>query len=139
MKQIAFLLMVMLLPTGMIAQVDDLYFVPKKKAQKEIKVTNGGGVKVVSKSATPTTVNNNVNSIDEDAYNRRNVSVVQDESYEQSVEEEESYEYSDNYSDEVDADYTYSSRIVRFHSPRRAVVLSSPLYWDVVYNSGLDN
>ena len=143
MKQIAFLLMMMLIPVGTMAQVDDLYYVPKKKqAQKEVKVTTSSNVVKVTPATVVTPQNgtnvrvakksNIVNGMDEDEYNRRSVPTYTEE---QEYAEEEVYEYSDEPAD----DYTYSSRIVRFHSPRRAVMLSSPLYWDVVYNSGLNN
>ena len=149
MKQIIFTLMMLVLPAGIMAQVDDLYYVPtKKKVKKEVKVTTNDAVKVAP--ATNTTQSgtnvvriapksNIVNGIDEDAYNRR--STTSTYSTEQEYTDEQTYEYQEEYVEEPtsDADYTYSSRIVRFHSPRRAVVLSSPLYWDVVYNCGLDN
>lgn len=32
-------------------------------------------------------------------------------------------------------DYEYAMRIVRFRSPRYAIPVSSPLYWDVVYGA----
>lgn len=151
MKQIIFILMMAVLPLGAMAQVDDLYFVPKKKqAKKEVKTTTSSNAVKVAPATVSTPQNgtnvvrigqksNIVNGIDEDEYNRRSTPTY---STEQEYTEEESYEYSDEQTyDEtaIDGDYTYSSRIVRFHSPRRAVLLSSPLYWDVVYNSGLDN
>ena len=40
MKQIIFILMMLILPLGIMAQVDDLYYVPtKKKAKTEVKAT----------------------------------------------------------------------------------------------------
>ena len=143
--------MMAVLPLGAMAQVDDLYFVPKKKqAKKEVKATTSSNAVKVAPATVSTPQNgtnvvrigqksNIVNGIDEDEYNRRSTPTY---STEQEYTEEESYEYSDEQTyDEtaIDGDYTYSSRIVRFHSPRRAVLLSSPLYWDVVYSSGLDN
>ena len=151
MKQIIFILMMAVLPLGAMAQVDDLYFVPKKKqAKKEVKATTSSNAVKVAPATVSTPQNgtnvvrigqksNIVNGIDEDEYNRRSTPTY---STEQEYTEEDSYEYSDEQTyDEtaIDGDYTYSSRIVRFHSPRRAVLLSSPLYWDVVYSSGLDN
>ncbi len=148
MKQIIFILMMLVFPAGIIAQVDDLYYVPtKKKVKKEVKATTSSNTIKIDPATNATQNGTNVvrigqksnivNGIDEDAYNRR--STTSTYSTEQEYAEEEVYE--EEYIDEPasDADYTYSSRIVRFHSPRRAVVLSSPLYWDVVYNCGLDN
>ena len=148
MKQVIFILMMAVLPLGAMAQVDDLYFVPKKKqAKAEVKAATGTNVVKVAPATVTTPQNgtnvvrigkksNIVNGIDEDEYNRRSTTTY---STEQEYTEEESYEYSDEQTYDEASDYAYSSRIVRFHSPRRAVLLSSPLYWDVVYNSGLDN
>ena len=142
MKQIIFILSLLLLPAGMTAQVDDLYFVPKKKTKKEIVITSNGNTVIKNANQNISTENKNVksgsniiNGINEDEYNRRPTSAS---SNYKEYAEEQATEYAEESVEEV-ADYTYSSRIVRFHSPRRAVVLSSPLYWDVVYNSGLSN
>ena len=137
--------MAVLLPLGAMAQVDDLYFVPtKKKEKKENKVTvsnkqviksdanttqNGTNVVRLKKSTT----GNLVKEMDEDAYNRRPGTRVK---------------YTEEYEEEYDTilikgdesgEYTYSTRLVRFHSPRHSAILSSPLYWNVVYESGVDN
>lgn len=151
MKQIIFLLMMFLLPNGIIAQVDDLYYVPtKKKVKTEIKIKSVSDNVIPTNNASQygtnivrigkTTKNNLINGIDEDEYNRRNTYQT-DTVYEDFIDEENSDSTEEIYVDDsdFDSDYVYSSRIVRFHSPRRAVILSSPLYWDVVYNSGLDN
>ena len=103
------LLLMMLLPIGMCAQVDDMYFIPKKKAKSVTVNTNASQEHYYDDE-----------TMDVDAYNRRYAG----EDYE-SGDEAQYTEYYD------DTEYTYSSRIVRFHSPRR-VMLSSPLYWDVV-------
>ena len=34
-------------------------------------------------------------------------------------------------------DYEYAMRLIRFRSPRYAIPVSSPLYWDIVYGGGL--
>ena len=117
------LLLLMLLPVGMYAQVDDMYFVPKKKAKTT--VVDNGSVTFSSQESFHVSGE----TMDVDAYNRR---YSDGDNYEY---EGDDVQYSD-YSD--DADYVYSSRIVRFHSPRR-VMLSSPLYWDVVYIGGGSN
>ena len=117
------LLLLMLLPIGMSAQVDDMYFVPKKKA----KTASTETVRNAESSQMHFSVSDE--TMDVDAYNRR-YSDVEDYEY---VDDEAQYgDYSD------DTDYIYSSRIVRFHSPRR-VLVSSPLYWDVVYIGGGSN
>ena len=143
MKQIIFFVMLLALPIGMAAQVDDLYYVPtKKKANKEVKSnTVSIGTKTVGSTGTSggtqvTRINAKsndriVNGRSEDEYNRRTLP-AQEYEY-----EEEDTIYTDEATDGTD--YTYSTRLVRFHSPRRSSVVSSPLYWNVVYESGVDN
>ena len=105
-----FLFLVLLSPLLSVAQVDDMYFVPKK--EKKV---------LAVKSA-------------EEIY---------------MVDDVDSLEYVDEYADEagnayftndlfdVMDDYTYSTRIVRFQSPRR--LLSSNLYWDLRYDCGIND
>ena len=78
MKQLIFILTLLLLPAGMTAQVDDLYFVPKKKTKKEIVITSNGNTVVKNANQNVSTEYKNVNSggniingINEDEYNRR--------------------------------------------------------------------
>ncbi len=123
------LVLIFIISTGAHAQYDDMYFVPKKKDK-------------VAKSSKEVSDNyrsdiDNVNNMDVDVYNRR-VTLPSDYEYNEDVidDESESEEYVTESID--DADYEYSSRIVRFHSPRK-VIVSSPWYWDVVYTSGSGN
>ncbi len=124
-----FLLFLMLfLPLGLMAQVDDMYFVPKKKKAKEVETKDNEFV----------TTQERIQAVqlperDEDEYNRR-PAVADSEYNDDEYSDEEEYQEAD----EETADYYYSSRIVRFHSPRR-VIVSSPWYWDVVYTSDIDN
>ena len=131
------------LPIGITAQVDDLYYVPtKKKAKKEAKSAIGEARPAIVKPATATsgtqvtriTTNGSdnriVNGRNEDEYNRRTL-----------PSEDYAYEADTAYTEETStqSEYTYSTRIVRFHSPRRSTIVSSPLYWNVVYEAELDN
>ncbi len=122
MKQL-FLILVCLLPLNMYAQFDDIYFVPKK---------SDASAKAVSESnvASQAILGESYALRDEDEYNRRPSS----DAY--SYGEVEEYTEADEevYDEE---DFRYSTRIIRFHSPRR-VVVSSPWYWDVVYSGGFD-
>ncbi len=126
-----FLLFLMLfLPLGLMAQVDDMYFVPKKKKAKEVETKDNEFVTTQERIQAA-----QLPQRDEDEYNRR-PSAADSEYYDDEYSEEE--EYQEAAADEETADYYYSSRIVRFHSPRR-VIVSSPWYWDVVYTSDIDN
>jgi len=121
MKKYLFLLMTLLVTTGAYAQDDDVYFVPSKKAEKASRRDVG------SSYYTPISEDENFESSnwaagrgnggrDVDSYNRRG-------NY--SANESDSVEYDDVY---VAGDYT--SRIVRFHSPRIGIYVSSPFYAD---------
>lgn len=83
----------------------------------------------------------NTNARNDDEYNRRY-------SFSSSYQTEGGADYSMDYesndtvfnSDSLsydDEDYYYSRRLLRFHSPRVAVALSSPYYWDLVYGYGI--
>lgn len=120
--RVSLLLLSLVLSAVAYAQVDDIYFVPKKEKKVAVERTND----ICDDYDTGVGI---ANTIDDDVYNRR-VNVL-----EESVDDEE-YEESDLFADEDE--YEYSSRIVRFHSPHR-VIVSSPWYWDVVYTSGSNN
>ena len=129
---------------------DDLYFIPKKKTEKEIVVTSPNSM-VVNKGKVSTNVyaspgstvvvrdvNGKVRDIDE--YNRRYTS--RDNTF--SYDEEDGTIYIDekpynergewvNGFEGSEMDYEYAMRIIRFRNPRFAIPVSSPLYWDVVY------
>ena len=133
------------LPALTMAQ-DDLYFVPKKKAEK--KVTTSVSAKVVddkevtSVQTVPGTtvivkdVKGEVRDVDE--YNRRYTSRDNTFSMENDTLYIEEKPYNErgewvNGFDGTQDDYEYAMRIVRFRNPRFAIPVSSPLYWDVVY------
>ena len=127
----------LLAPLTLLAQINDIYFVPTKKSAKE-EVQNVATTIIEQQIVEE---NSSMSLRDEDEYNRRYSS-----SYTVAPEQEsDDYEYADeeqvvtrSYSISDDEDYKYASRLVRFHSPGR-VLLSSPWYWDVVYNSGYSN
>lgn len=128
------------------AQDDDLYFTPKKKAQKAAQVAPAVvrpyNVTVVN-AASPSVEVYNSNSRDDDEYNRRSnyagtwqtsggadgdtLAAEIDTLYGDSK-----YDLSD-----PELDYAYSRRILRFHSPRVGLYVSSPYYWDLVYGYGV--
>ncbi len=117
------LLAILVSPFMAMAQVDDAYFVPTRKSEKSLVVESVAekySVKDVQKSAARNA----------DEYNRRSGFTNDPEAY---VEEN----FSDGFSsDSSYQDFDYSTRIVRFHSPRRAL---SPLYWDLAYDCGVND
>lgn len=125
---------------------DDLYFVPKKES-KAVK----GNVSIQSeKKQTPNTTiyaapgstvvvkdaAGHTRNVDE--YNRRYTSrentfrTQNDTLYIEEKPYGERGEWVNGFEGSQD-DYEYAMRIVRFRSPRYAIPVSSPLYWDVVY------
>lgn len=112
-------LIMLVSPVIVQAQADDVYFVPTKKSEKAIVVESVAekyNVKNIAKSA--------VRDVDE--YNRRSTAISNEpEAY---VEENAD----DGYSAVMEEyqDYDFSTRIIRFHTPRSTF---GPLYWDFVF------
>lgn len=143
-------LMMVCLPYLAIAQSvdDDLYFIPKKKAEKKEEVKQEVKVVVPQKQNTTTVyaapgstvvvkdVKGNTRDVDE--YNRRytsrenNFSMENDTLYIEEKPLNERGEWVNGF-EGSQSDYEYAMRIVRFRNPRYAIPVSSPLYWDVVY------
>ena len=114
------LLVMAVSPFTAMAQTDDVYFVPKKEKQK---------VLVVKSVTEKYVVDDNVQLRDVDEYNRRTVGYTDDpEAY---IEEN----FTDEYVGDEYNDYDYSTRIIRFRSPNRA--LGSSIYWDLYYDCGV--
>lgn len=104
------LLLLSLVPFYMVAQYNDIYFVPVKEKKG-----------IVPSSARE----NSFVDIDNFSYNPEGCDVEED------YYDEDAYEYYD------EDDYRYSTRIIRFRNPRRLVC--SPIYWDLRYNCGMDD
>lgn len=137
-------LLMALMPFIVMAQSnDDLYFIPKKKAEKKTtKVVVEGNKQTTAVYASPgTTVvvkDAQGNARDVDEYNRRYTSrdntftlendtlYIEEKPYNERGEWVNGFEGSQS-------DYEYAMRIVRFRNPRYAIPVSSPLYWEVVY------
>lgn len=113
MKRIFFLL-ALLLPLSSIAQVNDIYFVPKKEKKM-----------VAVKSAEV----NSFADID-DKYCEEEVL------YTDTTEVGEAYFTNDLY-DLYYGDYGYSARIVRLRNPAR--LYGTGVYWDLKYSSGIND
>ena len=139
MKKLILLSLLSFLFMNMAAQDDDMYFSNKIKGE-------------VEEIETPSQVNArrnmyeydksklavyNDNCRDEDEYNRRynGVASYQTEGGAEYIENDSTVNTETQY-DDAD-DYCYSRRILRFHSPRVGIALSSPYYWDLVYSYGI--
>ena len=139
------LLLIAVLPALAMAQShDDLYFVPKKKKKveqkEEVKKVQSTDTVAMYAATTPTKivvkdVTGQVRDVDE--YNRRytsrdnTFSVENDTLYIEEKPYSERGEWVNGFEGSQD-DYEYAMRIVRFRSPRYAIPVSSPLYWEVV-------
>lgn len=127
---------------------DDLYFVPKKEKKTEQKKEVQSTPKQTSNNTTvyaapgSTIVVKDVTgkTRDIDEYNRRytsrdnTFSMQNDTLYIEEKPYGERGEWVNGFEGSQD-DYEYAMRIIRFRSPRYAIPISSPLYWDVVYGA----
>lgn len=141
-KNLIALLLLTALPMLVMAQSsdDDLYYIPKKKSAVKKVETPVTTTTTVTTTQSPAVVvrdtKGRVRDVDE--YNRRYTS--RDNTF--SVEDDTIYidekpvmergEWVDGFKGS-ESDYEYSMRIIRFRSPRYAIPVSSPLYWDIVY------
>lgn len=142
-----------LLPSVMYAQYDDdMYFTPSTEQNSTQKSSTPAmrpsSSTYSSRRTVPAQVSvYNSNPRNTDEYNRRGQG---DSSYAGSWQTSGGYNSTDttltaevenvntdNGRDLDDEDdYYYSRRILRFHSPRVGIALSSPWYWDLVYDYG---
>lgn len=130
---------------------DDLYYVPKKETkvqksaqasslQRQSTTAGSRSSQAVSAVTAPTVVVRDASGRerDIDEYNRRYTSrentfaLQNDTLYIQEKPYNERGEWVNGF-EGTQTDYEYAMRIVRFRSPRYAIPISSPLYWDVVY------
>lgn len=114
-------LLAFLLPLSLCAQVNDMFYVPKK----EVKLKDVEKVLSAEEDDEWGVVDNG-NNRDVDEYNRRVKVVPRDCTY---VTEEVYVEDVYDAALYVD-DYNYTTRIVRFHNPTM-VVVGSPWYWSI--------
>ena len=124
----AFALLVSLAsPFAAMAQVDDVYFVPSKNSEEKVLVIKSTAEKYNISTASAS------QGRDVDEYNRRFTA------YTDSPDEYIDENYTGDYSYEEGAyeDYSYSTRIIRFRNPRRAMY--SPIYWDLMYGCGVSD
>ena len=127
--RILFSVMMALLPFAGFAQVDDMYFIPRKEEPKKAEPVAARDVLRASAVADtgvpaeePVYATGEIRDVDE--YNRRGYEAWADSMSEDSVEEA---------SEESGEDYACSKRILRFCTPTIGVAVSSPLYWDLCY------
>lgn len=116
--------LLLLIPVLSKAQDDDLYFIPEKPVTRTVD-------KAKTNSENHEIIDYHSSSRNEDEYNRM-YSFSGDDQNAGSADtvnvEEDNFEDKD--------DYEYSRRILRFRSPRIGMIVSSPLYWDMVYTYG---
>ncbi len=119
------------------AQVDDMYFIPKKETKDVQRQHTVPAQTQVRESAetytlpdTYTPANGNTRDVDE--YNRRHRfgETQPEDTVDTTVEEEGEWV---NGFQGSDADYAYTKRILRFYTPSVGIPVSSPLYWDLCY------
>ncbi len=137
-KFILFAISFAMMPILSMAQDDDLYFTPVKKDKKSEKKEESATKKTprttfVIEAENPTVEVYTQNSRNEDEYNRR---FANGNAYQDTAENEETESSNDEDYENNENDYYYSRRILRFRSPRVGIAVSSPLYWDLVYNYG---
>ena len=149
MKRYILLIMALTLPFMLSAQTedDDMYFVPSKKsAQKSAAKDRQMSEGEVQRIPHAQVVDYGSSRRSDDEYNRRYKSGgyagrynesgnAQSDSLQGTVERVTDSD-ADRYRDEAE-DYAYSRRILRFHSPRLGIAISSPWYWDMVYDYGV--
>ena len=126
---------------------DDMYFTPsKKKVQTQTqsyysssRPANYGGSTVTTVESAPvdnSIVDYGVSKRSDDEYNRRYADGSDNGSYSSSSSSD--YDTEEIVSgDNSEIDYRYSRRLLRFHSPNVIVAVSSPYYWDLVYDYGV--
>lgn len=128
-------LMIGSMPLGAFAQ-SDVYYIPSKKVKTITTTESSTRREAPSRYSAMASANDTYSAPyyedtrDVDDYNRRgrnsSVSSVVDDSI-AAV-------------DDADANEKYSctKHIIRFHSPRRGVIISSPYYWDICYDDPWD-
>ena len=126
-KMIVAMFLVLVSPLVATAQVDDVYFVPTKESEEKVLVVKSTAEKYNIDNTSASSMRN----VDE--YNRR--STVYTNAPDEYIDEN----YTDEYVYEEDSydDYSYSTRIIRFRNPRRAVY--SSIYWDLMYGCGIND
>ncbi len=118
------LLSMLLMPALAMAQDDGMYFTPEKPVTKtNVREASVNNKRTIYTKPSVSVYNNS--SRNEDEYNR--MYVPAEEEY---VDDYDRVDYDD------ENDFALSRRIVRFHSPRIGLAISSPFYWDVVYSYG---
>lgn len=152
-KIVYFLLFVLCLPAGVMAQSvdDDLYFVPSKNKKEKEEVSTrkvDSEKKVISIYTSPgsTVVVNDrqgISTRDIDEYNRRYEADENDFEMEHDTlyikrkkNPDLKGEWVTGEFEGTQEDYEYAERIIRFRNPRFAISVNSPIYWDIVYGPG---
>lgn len=146
-KFILLLILSLVLPMTILAQRNDIYSSGSNKKSDGGTVVPNTAVSTPIINSTVSTQPSALAERDADEYNRRYTGAPSDYAYEdeamyihdtifiqENVSDTEAY--AEGYVD-ASNDYEYALRMVRFHSPRSSVYISSPIYWDVVYSNAI--
>ncbi len=117
----------------------DVYYIPSKKAKTVTKINSNGGDTETYYSANAVanetkTAKYYSENRDVDEYNRRGSSATSSAADEPVYSDDET---AVNNPQAIE-DYNCTKHIIRFYSPRRGVIISSPYYWDICYNDVWD-
>jgi len=127
------------LPLYLWAQDDALYFTPSKNEPVPAASQRQTSART-SDYTRGEVVDYGVNRRSEDEYNRRYAnyggSYASGEASADTILQGSVTDVPDD-DRQYDEDYYFSRRILRFHSPRLGIALSSPWYWDMVYGYGV--
>ena len=145
MKKFELLLLTALaIPTWISAQNDDIYYTPGGSKDVQTVTTSNQSSSTLNNNnrdvnaynnrySTGNTYNNNANNdtlyIDD---NNNNNDTIANNNANAVSNDNENGHWVNGFTGDPE-DYEYASRIIRFHDPRYAINVLSPLYWDVVY------
>ena len=138
-----------LVPLLSMAQDDDMYFTTAKKkkntaARQTYQPARSSGTNAGYDSSAygdvytdNSTVSYTQSARNDDEYNRRYAGIGDDVQQQQGGTTSDYDEEDLTNTDNNEVDYRYSRRLLRFHSPNVVVTVSSPYYWDLVYDCGV--
>lgn len=121
--------MVCMKPMLMQAQ-DDVYYIPSKEIRQ---IRNSDGELVTPTAPLAQKAECYKETRDVDDYNRRNSAVADSLVTNQPELVESTFDQTDD-----EAVYPYTKMVMRFHSPRPGIIISSPYYWDICYGDVWD-
>lgn len=136
-SRIIHLILMAVIPVWGYAQIDDMYFIPKKETKNVSPKPVTPQKEEYHKTQESFTFEQADDyeagwTADTDEYNRRNRSYRTETTDSTDMTEDERGEWVNGFKGS-DADYAYTKRILRFYTPSVGIPVSSPLYWDLCY------